>query len=98
MAILKHYKTTDSPRGSFMIDPETHDIVQNIYIRRVEKRNGKPRQYRVPDLPEGQGYMEGDESAEAAIAESRIWALAGGGEPPAFAVSGSAARVRDSRP
>ncbi len=41
MAILQTYKTANSPRGSFMIDPATHDIVQNIYIRRVEKRNGK---------------------------------------------------------
>jgi branched-chain amino acid transport system substrate-binding protein len=41
MAILSAYKTASSPRGSFSIDPDTHDIVQNIYIRRVEKRNGK---------------------------------------------------------
>lgn len=41
MAILSHYKTDDSPRGSFMIDPKTRDIVQNIYIRRCEKVNGK---------------------------------------------------------
>jgi branched-chain amino acid transport system substrate-binding protein len=27
----------DSPRGPAMIDPATRDIVQNIYIRRVEK-------------------------------------------------------------
>jgi len=30
----------DSPRGSFTIDPATRDIVQNIYLRRVEKRDG----------------------------------------------------------
>src|SRR5215469_14928356 len=41
MKILKNYKTADSPRGPFMIDPLTGDIVQNIYIRRVEKVNGK---------------------------------------------------------
>ncbi len=41
MAILSHYKTNDSPRGPFMIDPKTRDIVQNIYIRRCEKVNGK---------------------------------------------------------
>jgi branched-chain amino acid transport system substrate-binding protein len=41
MAILSHYKTNDSPRGPFMIDPKTRQIVQNIYIRRVEKKNGK---------------------------------------------------------
>jgi branched-chain amino acid transport system substrate-binding protein len=34
-------KTLDSPRGPIMIDPDTRDIVQNIYIRKVEKRDGK---------------------------------------------------------
>jgi branched-chain amino acid transport system substrate-binding protein len=27
----------ESPRGPIMIDPATRDIVQNVYIRRVEK-------------------------------------------------------------
>jgi branched-chain amino acid transport system substrate-binding protein len=30
-----------SPRGPVSIDPETRDIVQNIYIRKVEKVNGE---------------------------------------------------------
>jgi branched-chain amino acid transport system substrate-binding protein len=34
-------KKLDSPRGPIMIDPEERDVVQNIYIRRVEKRDGK---------------------------------------------------------
>ena len=29
-----------SPRGPVEIDPETRDIVQNIYVRRVEKKDG----------------------------------------------------------
>jgi branched-chain amino acid transport system substrate-binding protein len=29
-----------SPRGSVTIDPETRDIVQNIYVRKVEKKDG----------------------------------------------------------
>jgi branched-chain amino acid transport system substrate-binding protein len=33
----------ESPRGSIMIDPETRDIVQTIYIRRVEKVGGDLR-------------------------------------------------------
>ncbi len=41
MEILSHYKTNDSPRGSFWIDPKTRDIVENIYIRRCEKVNGR---------------------------------------------------------
>jgi branched-chain amino acid transport system substrate-binding protein len=31
----------ESPRGPISIDPETRDIVQNVYIRRVEKVDGK---------------------------------------------------------
>ena len=29
------------PRGQIAIDPETRDIIQNEYIRRVEKVNGE---------------------------------------------------------
>ena len=32
----------ESPRGPISIDPETRDIVQNIYIRKVEKVDGEP--------------------------------------------------------
>ena len=31
----------ESPRGPISIDPQTRDIVQNIYIRKVEKKNGQ---------------------------------------------------------
>ena len=31
----------ESPRGPISIDPQTRDIVQNIYIRKVEKKNGE---------------------------------------------------------
>lgn len=31
----------ESPRGPVSIDPETRDIIQNIYIRKVEKKNGQ---------------------------------------------------------
>jgi branched-chain amino acid transport system substrate-binding protein len=31
----------ESPRGPIQIDPETRDIVQNIYIRKVEKVDGE---------------------------------------------------------
>ncbi|HLQ27286.1 MAG TPA: ABC transporter substrate-binding protein [Acidiferrobacterales bacterium] len=40
MAILKGMKL-NSPRGPIMIDPQTRDIVQTVYVRRVEKVNGK---------------------------------------------------------
>ena len=31
----------ESPRGPIMIDPSTRDIVQNVYLRRVEKKDGR---------------------------------------------------------
>ena len=40
MEILKNMKLT-SPRGPISIDPATRDIVQTVYIRKVEKRGGE---------------------------------------------------------
>jgi branched-chain amino acid transport system substrate-binding protein len=40
MAFFKTWKNPDSPRGPISIDPATRDIVQNIYLRRVEKLDG----------------------------------------------------------
>jgi branched-chain amino acid transport system substrate-binding protein len=37
----------DSPRGPLLIDPHTRDIVQTIYVRRVEKIDGKLRNTEV---------------------------------------------------
>jgi branched-chain amino acid transport system substrate-binding protein len=31
----------ESPRGPISIDPQTRDIIQNVYIRKVEKKNGE---------------------------------------------------------
>jgi len=39
MAALKGMKIA-SPRGAIMIDPETRDVVQTVYIRKVEKTGG----------------------------------------------------------
>jgi branched-chain amino acid transport system substrate-binding protein len=41
MALLKGMKF-ESPRGPIAIDPGTRDIVQNVYVRKVEKVNGQP--------------------------------------------------------
>jgi len=38
--ILKNMKLT-SPRGPIAIDPATRDIVQTVYIRKVEKRGNE---------------------------------------------------------
>jgi len=40
MAAFKGMKLM-SPRGPIMIDPDTRDIVETVYIRRVEKVNGQ---------------------------------------------------------
>jgi branched-chain amino acid transport system substrate-binding protein len=40
MELLKGWKYDGSPRGPIMIDPETRDIVQNEYVRKVEKVDG----------------------------------------------------------
>jgi branched-chain amino acid transport system substrate-binding protein len=42
MQFLSHWKNPDSPRGPIAIDPETRDIVQTVYINRVEMVDGKP--------------------------------------------------------
>ena len=31
----------ESPRGPIQIDPETRDIIQNIYVRKVERVGGE---------------------------------------------------------
>ena len=41
----------ESPRGPISIDPETRDIVQNVYIRRVEKRDGEPYSIEFDTFP-----------------------------------------------
>ena len=41
MAVLKGMKI-QSPRGPISIDPATRDIVQTVYVRKVEKVNGQP--------------------------------------------------------
>jgi branched-chain amino acid transport system substrate-binding protein len=40
MAALKGL-ALQSPRGAIHIDPETRDVVQTVYVRRVERRDGR---------------------------------------------------------
>ena len=40
IAVMKGMRW-ESPRGPISIDPETRDIIQNIYIRKVEKKDGQ---------------------------------------------------------
>jgi len=40
MAAMKTF-SAESPRGPISIDPDTRDIIQNIYIREVRKVDGE---------------------------------------------------------
>jgi branched-chain amino acid transport system substrate-binding protein len=50
MAIFKGMKI-HSPRGPISIDPETRDIVQTVYIRRVEKRGNELHNIEFDQIP-----------------------------------------------
>jgi branched-chain amino acid transport system substrate-binding protein len=41
----------ESPRGPVSIDPETRDIVQNVYVREVEKVKGKLVNVEIATIP-----------------------------------------------
>jgi branched-chain amino acid transport system substrate-binding protein len=43
--------TWESPRGPVLIDPETRDVVQTIYIRRVEKVGNELRNVDIDAVP-----------------------------------------------
>jgi branched-chain amino acid transport system substrate-binding protein len=51
MVFFRKWKDPNSPRGPIMIDPETRDIVQNVYIRRVEKVDGKLANVEIATIP-----------------------------------------------
>jgi branched-chain amino acid transport system substrate-binding protein len=51
MAFLSHWRNPDSPRGPIEIDPNTRDIVQNIYIREVKKVDGKLANVEIATIP-----------------------------------------------
>ena len=51
MAVLKSWKNPDSPRGPIEIDPATRDIVQTVYIRRVEKEDGHLANVEFDSIP-----------------------------------------------
>ena len=48
---LSNWKTANSPRGPISIDPDTRDIVQNIYMRRTEMKDGKLANIEFDTIP-----------------------------------------------
>ena len=51
MELLRGWKDANSPRGPIMIDPDTRDIVQNEYLRRIEKVNGRLANVEFETIP-----------------------------------------------
>ncbi|HUB14116.1 MAG TPA: ABC transporter substrate-binding protein [Acetobacteraceae bacterium] len=51
MELLKGWRDDASPRGPIYIDPQTRDIVQNEYLRRVEKVNGQLENVELETIP-----------------------------------------------
>jgi branched-chain amino acid transport system substrate-binding protein len=41
----------ESPRGPMQIDPETRDVIENVYIRRVENVDGKLKNVEIDTIP-----------------------------------------------
>ncbi len=59
----------ESPRGPMSIDPETRDVVQTIYIRRVEKVGDRILNVEFDQGRQRQGSSEGaDEEGRQAAA------------------------------
>jgi branched-chain amino acid transport system substrate-binding protein len=51
MAILRGWQKPDSPRGPIAIDPDTRDVVQNIYMRRTEMQDGRLANIEFDTIP-----------------------------------------------
>jgi branched-chain amino acid transport system substrate-binding protein len=51
MAFFKKWRDPNSPRGPIAIDPLTRDIVQNVYIRRVAKVDGRLVNAEISTIP-----------------------------------------------
>jgi branched-chain amino acid transport system substrate-binding protein len=41
MHFFSHWKDTHSVRGTILIDPESRQVIQNVYMRKMEKKNGE---------------------------------------------------------
>jgi branched-chain amino acid transport system substrate-binding protein len=57
MAILKGMKF-ESPRGPITIDPNTRDIIQNMYIRRTQRINGEWANVEIETIPQVKDPIE----------------------------------------
>ena len=51
LELLTNWSNPDSPRGPMRIDPDTRDVIHNIYIRRVQKVDGELRNVEFVTIP-----------------------------------------------
>jgi len=51
----------EGPRGPDLDRSDTRDIIQNVYIRKVEKKERRAVQRRIRDLQGGQGSVKAAE-------------------------------------
>jgi branched-chain amino acid transport system substrate-binding protein len=51
MDFFKAWKDPNSPRGPISVDPATRDVIQNIYIRKVENVGGKLENVEIATIP-----------------------------------------------
>jgi branched-chain amino acid transport system substrate-binding protein len=51
MKFLSNWKTANSPRGPISIDPATRDIVQNVYMRKTQMKDGKLANIEFDTIP-----------------------------------------------
>jgi branched-chain amino acid transport system substrate-binding protein len=51
MAVLSNWQDPDSPRGPISINPATRDVIENIYLRKVEKVDGKLANVEFQTIP-----------------------------------------------
>lgn len=52
LAILKDFRNPDGPQGPLSVDPETRDIVQNVYISKVDKVGDHYENVRLDTVPD----------------------------------------------
>jgi branched-chain amino acid transport system substrate-binding protein len=51
LAFLTNWSNPESPRGPMRIDPDTRDVIHNIYIRRVQKVDGDLQNIEFATIP-----------------------------------------------
>ena len=51
IAFLANWKTANSPKGPVAVDPATRDIIQNIYLRRTEMKDGRLANIEFDTIP-----------------------------------------------